>query len=237
MDLERFQTGSLLHWVCLGVCLAAFLAVALSARWLRSLPSRGRARFRTAIVVGCLGSWLVTILFGLDPRVFRWDFSLPLQFCNLANLFGAVAVGRQGRLSQAILYFWSIVLCSWAFLTPVLYVGPAHLWFWIFWIYHLFIPIALAWVLLVDGFRPNWLDLRNSLAVTLGFLIILSILNAITGWNYGFLGPGKPGAATPLDLLGPYPLRIVWMTLIGSLFFLLVLLPWVVRRPKSSVDS
>lgn len=58
-------------------------------------------------------------------------------------------------------------------------------------------------------------------------------LNAITGWNYGFVGAGKPGQPSPIDVLGPYPLRVLWMILIGALLFLFLLLPWLRRKPKS----
>ena len=80
----------------------------------------------------------------MTPERLAWDRSLPLHVCNIANIFGAIAVLRQQRLFQGIIYFWALALCIWAFLTPTLDVGPARFGFWIFWIYHLFIGLAVG---------------------------------------------------------------------------------------------
>ena len=145
---------------------------------------------------------------------------------------GAYAVAMRHRTSQALMYFWSFALCLWAFLTPSLYVGPAHLWFWLFWLYHLFIPVSTAWILVADRFRPTWRDWRHSVLVTLAFMAALAVLDAITGWNYGFVGPSKPTQANLLDFLGPYPLRLVWMACVGTGLFALLMLPWMRRRER-----
>lgn len=232
MELHTFSHGSPVHILSLVVCIAASFSVATGASRLRHHPV-ALTRFRCLIVLGCLLSWLVTFLFGLRPATFRWDEALPLHFCNLANLIGALAVARRPRLAQSLLYFWTFALCIWAFLTPALFDGPAQAGFWVFWIYHLFIPVSLAWVLAVDGFRPRWRDLRNATGLTFLYMCALAALNAVTGWNYGFVGPGKPGQPSLVDVLGPYPLRLAWMALLGAALFLLLLLPWL-RKPASS---
>jgi hypothetical integral membrane protein (TIGR02206 family) len=227
--MDTFTQGSIVHGVCLLVCLAGVMVTVWLARRNRDAATRAGA-VRIVIIAGCLVSWLLSNGYGLFGGRFSWAESLPLHFCNLANLLGAYAVATRHRTSQSLMYFWSFALCLWAFLTPSLYVGPAHLWFWLFWLYHLFIPVSTAWILVADRFRPTWRDWAKSVLLTLAFMAALAILDAITGWNYGFVGPSKPTQANLLDFLGPYPLRLVWMALVGTGLFALLMLPWMRRR-------
>ncbi len=227
-----FRTGSPTHLIALGVCVAILLAFARVARQCRALPDgeerRGKLlRLRRIIGWGCLLAWLVNSGYWLLVVDFHWAQSLPLHFCNLANLIGAVAVLREGgRLFKAVLYFWATTLCVWAFLTPVLGGGPDRAEFWIFWTYHLFIPLAVLETFLIQRFRPGFRDLTNAVTFTLLFTLFLAIIDHRFGWNYGFVGPSTPQNPTLLDVLGPYPARIVWMILIATLLFCVTWLPW-----------
>ncbi|MCB1229672.1 MAG: TIGR02206 family membrane protein [Verrucomicrobiae bacterium] len=227
-----FRTGSATHLISLAVCaVIVFAFVRLIRNW-RAIPDSEKRhaklhRLRLFIGCGCLAAWLMNVIFWAVLTPFRWDQSLPLQFCNLANLIGAVAVMRRsGRLFKSVLYFWATTLCIWAFITPVLGSGPDRLEFWIFWIYHIFIPLAVLETFLVQGFRPGFPDLKNTVLFTLTFTLLMALIDRIFGWNYGFVGPSTPENPTLLDVLGPYPLRLLWMILIASGLFLLVWLPW-----------
>lgn len=225
MSATSFTPGSLVHLLVLGGCL-------LISWWIVHLNCPGTGpgrmnRFRSGIAAFCVVSWIATVAVGLQPGAFRWEQSLPLHFCNFANLLGAAAVARRWRSAQALLYFWGFGLCTWAFLTPSLDDGPATLWFWIFWLYHLCIPVSLAWVLFVDRFRPTVSDLRTTLLFTYSFTLVLFLINLATGWDYGFVGKGMPLNPSPLHALGPFPLRVLWMLMIGTVVFVILLLPWI----------
>lgn len=229
--MDSFVQGSPLHGLCLLVSLLASLGLGILARHFRK-QEPCLARIRHFLIVGSIASWLMTQIAPWIQGQFSWSESLPLHFCNLANLLGAYALATRHRLSQALMYFWTLSLCLWAFLTPSLHTGPATLGFWVFWIYHLFIPLDTVWILVADGFRPRWRDWRQAVLVTWLFAGVLALVDAFTGWNYGFVGPSTPSQRTLLDFLGPYPLRLLWMGLIGSALFALCVLPWW-RRPKS----
>lgn len=232
MNLDTFSLFSSVHIVALAACVLIPAGVALAGRRLPE-DSRSLRILRWLVALGCLIVWIVSTTFWFQPAYFRWDIVFPLQFCNLANLLGAAAVIRQTRMSQSLLYFWSFGLCIWAFLTPSLDEGPTHVWFWIFWIYHLFILISVVFVLAVDRFRPSWKDYRSAVLVTLLYMAALAVLNYFTGWNYGFVGSGTPLNPSPVDVLGPYPLRLLWMVLIGSTVFALLTLPWLRKNSVS----
>lgn len=230
-DLTVFEIGSAIHVVAILGCAAITAVVAVLANRHRENPRITRS-IRAFIVAGCLLSWLLSNGFGFLPAYFSWEQSLPLHFCNLANLIGAVAIWKRYRPAQSLLYFWAFGLSVWALLTPSLGEGPATVWFWLFWLYHLFIFVS-ATVVLVDGFRPTWVDFRQSLGFTLLYMFLLALLDRATGWNYGFVGEGKPLQPSPLDALGPYPLRLLWMALIGTAIFALLMLPWLRQRPEA----
>lgn len=220
---EDFETLSLLHVATLVVCLGCAAAPPLYLR--KNGNDLHHLRVRRMVGWGCVVAWIVNTIYWLWPSRFSMEDSLPLHFCNFANLLGALALLRGIRLFQGVIYFWSS-LYIWAFLTPTVGLGPAYLGFWIFWFYHLFIAMALVHTLTVDRFRPTFRDLLQCSGFTLSCVLILAIMNAIGGWNYGFVGNDVPGAPTPVDVLGPYPLRILWMILIGATAFTILWLPF-----------
>ena len=233
--MADFENFSPLHYLCLVVCVViTIIAGILAKRW---RGTENGKRLRLFIGFGCLVIWIINVGYGLLFLPFDWGTSLPLQFCNLANLIGAVAVFRHGRLLKSVIYFWAFSLCIWAFITPVLWKGPASAEFWIFWAYHVFIPLAVVEIFIVERFRPNWRDFRNAVLFTIAYMGILVVLNNRFGWNYGYVGPSKPSVATLIDFLGPYPLRLLWMVLIGTFLFFLLLLPWLRRGGDVAEES
>jgi hypothetical integral membrane protein (TIGR02206 family) len=222
---ELFHVGSITHILTLLTCGAIGMAI---TSWGRKLGdnSAGQKQLRLFVAFGCLGAWLLNSIFWMVPARFSWEQSLPLHFCNLANLVSLVALWKKPRWSQSLLYFWAFGLSTWAFLTPSLAEGPALPQFWVFWIYHIFILFAILWCLVIDRFRPTWRDFRQSLTISLGYLVFLFIIDRINGWNYGFAGEAMPLQPSPIDGLGPYPIRILWLAMIGTAVFALLMVPW-----------
>lgn len=223
MNGDKFASGSLMHGLCVLLCLAAVAAYAFLGR----KREEAQPAMRWFVGGGCLVAWLINTTFWMWPSRFIWEQALPLHFCNMANLIGAVAVLARRRLFQAVIYFWALALCIWAFLTPTVEMGPRHAEFWIFWLYHAFILIAVAHVLVIDRFRPEKCDLLQVVAFTAAYTGILIAVNYQWGWNYGFVGPSKPNAPTLIDALGPYPLRLLWIALLALGLFVLCYLPWI----------
>lgn len=237
--MTRFQPGSWVHLLALAVCALAILLYIPAAKRFRSGQIQWLPK---ALALSCLGTWIVNTGLAFTPPLFRWETSLPLFYCNLANLIAAFAILTRQRLLQALLYFWTCGLAIWAFLTPTLAFGPSHIGFWIFWAYHLCIAVAVVHLIAADGFRPNRRDLIASIAVTVVYGLALVALNVSTGWNYAFLGASTPKAPTPIDVLGPFPLRLLWIALLASGIFAALMLPWKIcdlckRGASDSTDD
>ena len=124
------------------------------------------------------------------------------------------------------MYFWGLALGSQAVITPDLVGGPASLAFWWFWLYHLFVVGAGVYVVAVHGFRPTWKDLRFAIAMGVLYVAAMFTIDAIFGVNYGYVGNVTPSRPTLLDVLGPWPLRVVFMALLGAGAMTLLWLPW-----------
>ncbi|MEM7699740.1 MAG: TIGR02206 family membrane protein [Verrucomicrobiota bacterium] len=228
---HEFRVGSSLHLLCLAICLLATVA---AAAW--SFRQRRKDRpipiLRGSLVVLSLSAFALSLWANQQNPTLPWNQKLPLHLCNLANLVGSVALVWRVRLCQALLYYWMFVGCVWAFVTPSLYEGIYEIEFWIFWFYHLCIPVSLAVVMTFDQWRPNWREAGIALAITVAYTMLIAVFNAATDSNYAFVGKGDPINPSPIDVLGPYPWRVGSVIGVGSLLFALFTLPWTIFRKR-----
>lgn len=160
-----------------------------------------------------------------------WDpgNTLPLQICDFVAVIAALVFVRPTRRLQSLAYFWGIALSTQAFITPDLAGGPESLSFWAFWLYHLFVVGAGVYVVAVQRFRPQWRDLQFAILMGLVYSVAIFAVDAIFDLNYGYLGRGTPSRPTLLDVLGPWPLRSLFMVMLGVVAMTLLWLPWRTR--------
>jgi len=215
------------HALALGVWTILTASLVLLGRRLRATP-RALSWDRAVGVVACI-CWLGVNTYWLWPPV-RWEQALPLQLCDLAAMMAWLALLTGLRLCRALLYFWAFALSSQGFVTPITREGPDHPEFWAHWINHGAILAAAVYDVAVLRFRPTRRDLILAVGVSLGYVALMVPLNIATGWNYGYVGPDLPESTTILDRLGPWPLRIVWVCLLGALAMVAVYLPWELAR-------
>ena len=57
------------------------------------------------------------------------------------------------------------------------------------------------------------------------YAVVVGIINAIAGWNYGYLCR-KPAMPSLLDFLGPWPWYLLSLELVAFLTFLILDLVW-----------
>lgn len=239
--LDQFHAFSALHLLTLLALGAIIAGVVTAGVWVRGTP-REAALENSLAGVGAL-AWIVVSVWWLSPARFTWGNSLPLQLCDIAGLLAPVAIASRNRTARSLLYFWGIGLCTQGLLTPVAREGPAHVGFWMTWVNHGAIALLAAYDLLVRRFRPTWRDLCRTLVITTAYALCMFGLDAALGWNYGYLGPTTPGAATILDALGPWPARAPIIMLLGAGVMTALMVPWSVyswmhdRRPNSRREA
>ncbi len=188
-----------------------------------------------------LAVWLLYNLYYFHPANFAWERSLPLQVCDILGVVAAAVLLRPFRLGRSILYFSAIPLTGQALLTPTGNQDPAELRFWLYWLLHAGIISCSLYDVVVNHYQPTVRDFLLVLIVDAAYVAIILPLDIAFGWNYGYLGLGTPEGYTAIDLLGPWPRRVVLMVaLVGGLQFLMLKL-WHIgqrigqRRPRGEV--
>lgn len=209
--------------VLIGTAVLATLIPWLGARWRGT--ARGRALSAAWIAFTGL-TQLVSLWYYTLWRPFRWEHSLPLEVCDLTGIIAFFALLTQNRVARIILYYWTFALTTHAFITPILRQGPDTLRFWVFWGTHVVILVSAVYDVVVNRFRPRGWDLGMITLVLLLYGAVVIPLNVVTGFNYGFTGRSKPDTPTLVDVLGPWPLRLVWMFLLIELVFAVLTVIW-----------
>lgn len=193
------------------------------------------ARFRR------LWGWTILVyqtfycIWWLIPPQFDWnkpDFTeaLPLQVCDIAAFLAGLAMVTHWRPWRTMLYFWGIGLSTQAFFTPVVQVGPAHSYYWMFWIGHTMIVGSAIYDIVVCRYRPSLRDLRLVILVSLAYGAAIFTFNYLTGFNYAYIGNRTPKAPTLIDKLGPWPHRVGILALIVMADYLLLWAVWPITR-------
>lgn len=219
------------------VCCAMAIGALVVAASRRRLTRREQTIRHTFAFIGLAWQAFATVWW-LLPRNYDATISLPFQLCDFAGVIGPLALVTQARPLRALLYFWGIGFSTEAFITPILEDGPATVHFWLFWVGHTLIVGAAVYDLVVLGFRPAWRDYRFVTLVSFAYLGAIVPFNMVFGLNYGYVGDTLPEARTMLDVLGSWPLRIVWIILLGQTLLTLIWIPWIFAcRPEKRVFS
>jgi len=216
-----FSPFSLLHLVCVCACVVGWMMLVSRARTV-SGHEEDEARFRRRLGWSSVVFNLAWTLYRFTPSYYDVDASLPLHACDFAWIFGAAAILRRDsgtRLDRAFAYLFGFGLAPLGVITPVLTDGPGDIDFWAFWLRHFFIP-ACAFVDFF-GFRfvPSWRGLLRVTTLTLLALVPITAINISLGVSYFFTGCETPENPTPIDALGEWPLRLLWIGVLGVAWF------------------
>jgi hypothetical integral membrane protein (TIGR02206 family) len=115
-------------------------------------------------------------------------------------------------------------------ITPGLTEGPALFPFWFFWATHGMVIGVPIYDVAARGYRPSVRDFGVACVAAAFYVAFVLPIDLVTGWNYGFVGPSKPDVATIVDLLGPWPQRLVAIVAVAAAVMAALLLPWIIVR-------
>jgi hypothetical integral membrane protein (TIGR02206 family) len=234
--VETFRAFSGLHAAALAaIALLVALAIVLARR---RGPAPQATPAERAIGWAYLAAWVTTYTYFAFSDLRDPAHTYPLQLCHWTAAAAALLLITRRRWLRPIVYFWGLALDTQALITPALIEGPALFPFWFFWISHGMIVGVALYDVCALGYRPALRDYGIACAAAAGYVALVLPLNLAFGWNYGFVGPGKPGLPTILDLLGPWPERLVLIVLLAGGVMALLLLPWrLARRREQGLQS
>ena len=218
------------HLAVLGVTVVLAVVLVLVARRIRGTVHEDRL-LRTAgwIMLAVTVLWTV---WGMLPGQWNIDQSLPFQFSDAMRFITAIALLTRAGWAIAICYFWGLTLNLQSVITPDLnYFDYPVVEFAAYWFLHiaaLVVPIVFVWGL---GYRPTWRGYGVAYAAAIGWALVAICANALTGANYAYLRHAPAGPSV-LDVLGPWPVYIVWELVIVAVVWALMTWPWEARGAR-----
>jgi hypothetical integral membrane protein (TIGR02206 family) len=225
---DGFQAFTPQHFLLIGIFVAGALGLVVFGRSRRraaAVDGRFDRVFAAAIVVVTVPSQL----YQLAPWDFSLSTSLPLALCDFAWIVAARALWTHDPGPTALIYYWGLTLTTQAIVTPSLGEAFPDPRFFMFWSMHFLIVWSAVYLIFGLGLGPGWREYRITLAVTLAWAVLAYIFDVVVDVNYGYL-VRKPGSASLLDLLGPWPVYVLASLGILLAGWALITWPWVVRR-------
>jgi len=231
---EPFILFGTAHLVALGfVALCIVLVIILRKRF----TYQGRQNFRIA---------LATILVVNELAWHAWNFftgqwtiqtMLPLHLCSVLVWVSAYMLYTRNFVMYEFAYFFGIAGAIQALLTPDAGIyGFPHFRFFQGIISHGSIVTAAIYMTLVEGLRPTAKSLLRVAVYMNVYMVSVGLINWLIGSNYLFIAR-KPDTASLIDVLGPWPIYIVWLEVIGLVLCLLLYAPYAIldwRRARQT---
>jgi hypothetical integral membrane protein (TIGR02206 family) len=228
--VDSFSPFGWMHFIVTAVSVAGWILIVCACRSLAG--TRREETFRRSlglVIVAVNLAWTFHRMV-LVQQAFK--DSLPLQLCDLAWIVAAWSIlsgGDPGRFQHQLSYYWGLGLSSFSYLTPILERGPASVYFWEYWTPHWLILAVAILNVAVFGVRPSWKSFLQVTAFTAAIAGVGIVFNLAFNTSYCFTSRWTPAHPTVLDVLGSWPLRILWMYLIGAAIFALMTLPALLR--------
>ncbi len=176
-------------------------------------------------------SWMI---WGMLPSQWNIDQSLPLHYSDALRLITSLALLTRTGWAVSICYFWGLTLNLQSIITPDLnYFDYPFIEYVVYWFLHIMafaVPIVFVGAL---GYRPTWRGFGFAYLATVAWACLVVGANGLTGANYGYLSRGPEGPSI-LDLLGPWPLYILWEAVIIAVVWALMTWPLQTIRTRKA---
>lgn len=206
----------------IGVGLILLARRSPSAKWIRCCE-HGLALALVAFTFGKLVAQLITGEFDLQS-------ALPLHYCDVAALTGALALWTHRQWFCETTYFFGLAGTLQGLITPALQIDYPAARFWLFFGSHGAVVITAFYVVLGLRHAPRSGAVKRAMIAMSVYAISVSVLNSLLGTNYGFLC-AKPPTASLMDYLGPWPWYVGSLWLLGLVSYSVLDLPfWIQRR-------
>jgi hypothetical integral membrane protein (TIGR02206 family) len=143
--------------------------------------------------------------------------SLPVQLCDVAAFVAAAALFWRRLLLVEVAYFWGLGGTPQALLTPDLKEHFPSFPYLQFYVTHELVILAALFLVAGLALQPRRGAVRRIFLLTVGFAIVVGLIDLVTGGNYMYLRQ-VPVSGSLLDLMGPWPWYIaagVGLTLVA----------------------
>lgn len=185
--------------------------------------------------------WLAAVLVVNELGWHAWAYHyvgwtlktmLPLHLCSALVWIGAYGLVTMNFTIYEFMYFMGIAGPLQAIVTPDAgQYGLPHFRAVQTMASHGMLIVAALYLTVVEGMRPTVQSVRRVILGTMAYMVLVTVVNVGIGSNYMWT-LGKPSTGSLLDVLGPWPLYLVPMILLGIVNVLLLYVPfwWLDRR-------
>jgi hypothetical integral membrane protein (TIGR02206 family) len=169
------------------------------------------------------------ITYGMRFATDRFDVStwLPMHLCDWASIAVVLALWFRWQWSYELAYFWGLGGTVQALLTPDIVADFPSIWFLVFFIGHGAVIVSVMFLTLALGMRPWPRSLPRAFFWSNVYLLCAGLVDYLFDANYGYLRE-KPQRASLLDYLGPWPIYIGGLEIVGAFAFFLLYSPFLI---------
>jgi hypothetical integral membrane protein (TIGR02206 family) len=205
---EHLVPLALLVLVAVLLCVAAVRA---PGRWIDVVA----VVIALALVISEL-SWQPYVL---ANHTWSLGASLPVQLCDVGGFVAAAALLWRQLLLVEVAYFWGLGGTLQAVLTPDLqdHHFPSFPYLQ-FYVTHDLVILAALFLVIGLALQPRPGAVRRIYLLTLGFALVVGLIDLVTGGNYVYLRE-IPAGGSLLNVMGPWP----WYIATGAVLTLVVL--------------
>ncbi|MDQ8736822.1 TIGR02206 family membrane protein [Paenibacillus sp. LHD-38] len=214
-----FEMFSAAHYAALAVFIAASVFIVIFRKQIRKPKLNQTMRYGLAILLLC-SEISLQLSYVIEHR---WGIgSLPFQLCSLMVLISALVLMKKHEGFYDLLFFLGSMGALQALLTPNLDEAFPHFRYFHFFIAHIGIIGSSLFIMAVERYRPTFRSVLRAMLWLHVLAIPAAITNSITGTtNFMFLAH-KPGTASLLDILAPWPWYLLQLEVIAFVCFVLL---------------
>jgi hypothetical integral membrane protein (TIGR02206 family) len=208
----------------------AFIAIVGSIIVITVRLARNPAVARSvAFLLAALVVINAAVTYGMRLATGRFDVStwLPMHLCDWAAVTVVLALCFRWQWAYELAYFWSLGGTLQALLTPDIVVDFPTIWFLVFFIGHGGVIVSVIFLTLALGMRPWPRSLVRAFLWSNVYLLCAGLVDYLLDVNYGYLCE-KPQRGSLLDYLGPWPIYIVGLEIVGTFTFFILYLPFLI---------
>jgi hypothetical integral membrane protein (TIGR02206 family) len=210
------------HLITVALIAAAIAVLVIAARRRPGRWTVWAARMLAVVIVVNEAAWWVWL--GIH-HTYSVSYALPLQLCDVAAVFTALALWLRTTLLVEIAYFWGVAGTANGLITPDVSDHFPNFLFIQYFVQHG--AIVGAALFLVVGLRiepRRWAWLRV-FGLTVVLMVVDAFANLLTGGNYLYLRQ-TPGVKSILNLMGPWPWYIVGAAAVALVLLFVLDLPF-----------
>jgi hypothetical integral membrane protein (TIGR02206 family) len=180
-----------------------------------------------ALLLLCQFSYVVWLLWTGDGSI---QNLLPLHLCSLFSLLSAIMLLMRSQAIYEYAYYIGSAGALYALITPDLgFYGFPHFLFIQSMTVHACLFTAQVTMTCLEGFRPGWQSVPRGFLVINLYMVVVAVINSLTGSNYLFLSH-PPEGFTMLDWLGSKEWYYIGLEVALLATFLILYIPFFIGK-------